>query len=99
MSTYLLAFMVANYSARGNESELAVLTRPEFYDNTEFSYHVGEQVVSAYGELFQSPYAELGNDVLQYASSPRFPAINDFFLSFTEISGEKVFYLFFIRLY
>ncbi|EDX13823.1 GD20895 [Drosophila simulans] len=73
MSTYLLAFMVANYSARGNVSEFVVLTRPEFYDNTEFSYHVGQQVVSAYGELFQSPYAELGNDVLQYASSPRFP--------------------------
>ncbi|XP_017073644.2 aminopeptidase N [Drosophila eugracilis] len=73
MSTYLLAFMVANYSARGNVSELAVLTRPEFYNNTEFSYHVGQQVVSAYDELFKLPYAELGNEVLQYASSPRFP--------------------------
>ncbi|XP_017124104.1 aminopeptidase N [Drosophila elegans] len=73
MSTYLLAFMVANYSARGNVSEFAVLTRPEFYNNTEFSYTVGQQVLPAYDELFQLPYAELGNEVLQYASSPRFP--------------------------
>ncbi|XP_017058750.1 aminopeptidase N [Drosophila ficusphila] len=73
MSTYLLAFMVANYSARGNVSEFAVLTRPEFYNNTEFSYQVGQQVVPAFEKLFQLPYAELGNEVLQYASSPKFP--------------------------
>uniref|UniRef100_A0A6P4EV94 Aminopeptidase n=1 Tax=Drosophila rhopaloa TaxID=1041015 RepID=A0A6P4EV94_DRORH len=73
MSTYLLAFMVANYSARGNVSDFAVLTRPEFFNNTEFSYKVGQQVVPAYEELFRLPYAGLGNEVLQYASSPRFP--------------------------
>ncbi|XP_070852188.1 aminopeptidase N isoform X2 [Drosophila suzukii] len=73
MSTYLLAFMVASYSARGNVSDFAVLTRPEFYNHTEFSHQVGQRVIPAYGELFQIPYAELGNEVLQYASSPRFP--------------------------
>ncbi|XP_017007630.2 aminopeptidase N [Drosophila takahashii] len=73
MSTYLLAFIVASYSARGNVSDFAVLTRPEFYNNTEFSYQVGQKVLPAYGKLFQLPYAELGNEVLQYASSPRFP--------------------------
>lgn len=73
MSTYLLAFMIASFSARGNVSEFSVLTRPEFHNYTEFSYHVGQLVVPAYEELFQSPYRELGNDVLQYASSPRFP--------------------------
>ncbi|KAH8293817.1 hypothetical protein KR054_004930, partial [Drosophila jambulina] len=73
MSTYLLAFMIAGYEARGNVSEFAVLTRPEFYNYTEFSYHVGQQVLPAYEQLFQSPYQQLGNDVLQYASSPRFP--------------------------
>ncbi|KAH8251786.1 hypothetical protein KR038_008595 [Drosophila bunnanda] len=73
MSTYLLAFMIAGYTARGNVSEFAVLTRPEFYNYTEYSYHVGQQVLPAYEKLFQSPYQQLGNDVLQYASSPRFP--------------------------
>ncbi|KAH8341862.1 hypothetical protein KR059_002704 [Drosophila kikkawai] len=73
MSTYLLAFMIADYSARGNVSQFAVLARPEFYNYTEFSYHVGLQVVTEYEKLFQSPYQQLGNDVLQYASSPRFP--------------------------
>ncbi|XP_037728260.1 aminopeptidase N-like, partial [Drosophila subpulchrella] len=73
MSTYLLAFMVASYSARGNVSDFAVLTRPEFYNHTEFSHQVGQRVIPAYGDLFRIPYAELGNEVLQYASSPRFP--------------------------
>ncbi|KAH8382809.1 hypothetical protein KR009_005331 [Drosophila setifemur] len=73
MSTYLLAFIIAEYSARGNVSEFSVLSRPEFYNNTEFSYQVGQRVVPAFGDLFQLPYTELGNEVLQYASSPRFP--------------------------
>ncbi|XP_017141911.2 aminopeptidase N [Drosophila miranda] len=73
MSTYLLAFIIAEYTARGNVSEFAVLTRPEFYNKTEFSFQVGQRVVAAYDELFQQPYASLGNDVLQYATSPRFP--------------------------
>ncbi|KAH8298714.1 hypothetical protein KR018_007892 [Drosophila ironensis] len=73
MSTYLLAFMVTGYSARGNMSEFAILTRPEYYNNTEFSFEVGQRVIPAYGDLFQSNYSDLGNKVLQYASSPRFP--------------------------
>ncbi|KAH8236562.1 hypothetical protein KR026_005618, partial [Drosophila bipectinata] len=73
MSTYLLAFMVASYTARGNTSDFSVLSRPEFYNNTEFSYEVGQRVIQAYNTLFALPYAELGNEVLQYASSPRFP--------------------------
>ncbi|KAH8335449.1 hypothetical protein KR074_002144 [Drosophila pseudoananassae] len=73
MSTYLLAFMVAGYTARGNTSDFSVLSRPEFYNNTEFSYEVGQRVIQAYNALFPLHYTELGNDVLQYASSPRFP--------------------------
>ncbi|BFF91418.1 aminopeptidase N [Drosophila madeirensis] len=73
MSTYLLAFIIAEYTARGNVSDFAVLTRPEFYDHTEFSFQVGQRVLSAYDELFQQSYASLGNDILQYATSPRFP--------------------------
>ena len=72
MSTYLLAFVVSEYEARGN-STLSILTRPEFHNYTAFSYTVAERVLPAYGELFQQPYQELGNEVMQYATTPRFP--------------------------
>ncbi|TDG38716.1 hypothetical protein AWZ03_014862, partial [Drosophila navojoa] len=72
MSPYLLAFVVSEYQMRGN-STLSIHTRPAYNKYTEFSYSVAERVLPAYGELFQQPYQELGNDVLQYATTPRFP--------------------------
>ncbi|KAH8312689.1 hypothetical protein KR044_012177, partial [Drosophila immigrans] len=72
MSTYLVAFVVANYQARGNISEFAVLSWPEYYNNTEFSYNVGKDVIAAYNELFSIPYQQLGNEVLLFASVPLF---------------------------
>lgn len=73
MSTYLLAFIVSQYEARGNLSEFAVVSRPEYYNNTRYSFEIGEKVLAAYDELFQEPYKTLGNEPLLYASSPRFP--------------------------
>ncbi|XP_002073917.2 membrane alanyl aminopeptidase isoform X1 [Drosophila willistoni] len=73
MSTYLLAFIVSEYTARGNKSEFTVISRPEYYNKTQFSYEVGSKVLPAFNELFQQTYQELGNEILQYASSPRFP--------------------------
>lgn len=73
MSTYLLAFIVSEYQARGNLSEFAVVSRPEYYNNTKFSFDIGEKVLKAYDELFQQPYKTLGNELLLFASSPRFP--------------------------
>ncbi|XP_002073916.2 aminopeptidase N [Drosophila willistoni] len=72
MSTYLLTFIVSEYTARGNESDYAVVSRPEFYDNTEFSYNVGERVLPVYEGLFQQTYKELGNELLQHATTPSF---------------------------
>lgn len=72
MSTYLLAFVVSEYQARGNSS-LSILTRPAYYNYTEFSYSVAERVLPAFGELFQQSYQQLGNELLQYATTPRFP--------------------------
>ncbi|XP_032291603.1 membrane alanyl aminopeptidase [Drosophila virilis] len=73
MSTYLLAFMVSEYRARGNISEIAVITRPEDYNKTEFSYNVAKSVLDAYGDLFQHSYKDLGNQILLHATTPRFP--------------------------
>lgn len=73
MSTYLLAFMVAESQARGNLSDLAVVSRPQDYSNSEFSYNVAQRARDAYDKLFQRPYTELGNKALLHASSPRFP--------------------------
>ncbi|KAH8358871.1 hypothetical protein KR093_002953, partial [Drosophila rubida] len=69
MSTYLLAILISKFQARGNLSDFAVLAPPEYYNYTEFSYTVGETLVAAYGELFQMPYKELGNEVLRFASA------------------------------
>ncbi|XP_017873372.1 PREDICTED: membrane alanyl aminopeptidase [Drosophila arizonae] len=73
MSTYLLAFMVAESQARGNLSDLAVVSRPQDYSNSEFSYNVAQRARDAYDKLFQHPYKELGNEALLHAASPRFP--------------------------
>ncbi|XP_062123712.1 aminopeptidase N-like [Drosophila sulfurigaster albostrigata] len=70
MSTYLLAFVISEYQARGNLSEFAILSAPENYNYTEFSYNVGERVIAAYNELFQMPYKQLGNEVLLFATKP-----------------------------
>ncbi|XP_017844676.2 uncharacterized protein LOC108601287 [Drosophila busckii] len=73
MSTYLLAFAVSEFQVRGNESEFAVISRPDYFYKTDFSYEVGKRMLPAYGEQFESNYTQLGNDVLLYLSSPRFP--------------------------
>lgn len=65
--------MVSEYRARGNISEIAVITRPEDYNKTEFSYNVARSVLDAYGDLFQHSYKDLGNQVLLHATTPRFP--------------------------
>ncbi|KAH8395789.1 hypothetical protein KR215_003405 [Drosophila sulfurigaster] len=72
MSTYLVAFLISNYQARGNISDFAVLSSPEHYNKTEFSYNVGKRVVMAFNELFPISYKQLGNDILLFASVPLF---------------------------
>ncbi|XP_034485022.1 membrane alanyl aminopeptidase-like [Drosophila innubila] len=73
MSTYLLAFVISGYRARGNTSEMAIYTRPEFYQYTEFSYSVAQRALPAFENIFQTSYKELGNELFQYATTPRFP--------------------------
>ncbi|XP_060647082.1 LOW QUALITY PROTEIN: aminopeptidase Ey-like [Drosophila nasuta] len=75
MSTYLVAFLISNYQARGNISDFAVLSSPEHYNKTEFSYNVGKRVVAAFNELFPISYKQLGNDVLLFASVPSFDIV------------------------
>ncbi|KAL7727957.1 hypothetical protein ACLKA6_019516 [Drosophila palustris] len=73
MSTYLLAFVISEYQARGDVSSFAVVSRPEYYSKTEFSFKVGERALAAYDAEFEQPYKQLGNELLLFASSPRFP--------------------------
>ncbi|KAH8311141.1 hypothetical protein KR044_004564, partial [Drosophila immigrans] len=72
MSTYMLAFVISKYQARGNLSDFAMLSATEYYNYTEFSYKVGERLIGAYNELFQMPYKQLGNEVLLFATLPNF---------------------------
>ncbi|KAH8359934.1 hypothetical protein KR093_009586, partial [Drosophila rubida] len=73
MSTYLLAFVISEYRARGDPNELAIYTRPEFYNYTEFSYNVSQRVLPFYTQVFKQSYEELGNKLFQYATTPSFP--------------------------
>ncbi|XP_034112596.2 aminopeptidase N-like [Drosophila albomicans] len=73
MSTYLLAFVISEYRARGDPNELAIYTRPEFYNYTEFSYNVTQRVLPFYSLVFEQSYEELGNKLFQYATTPQFP--------------------------
>ncbi|XP_017846843.1 aminopeptidase N-like [Drosophila busckii] len=73
MSTYLLAIVVSEYKARGDSQKLAIYTRPEWYNYTEFSYQVAQRVQPAYDAYFGTSYEQLGNPIYQYASTPRFP--------------------------
>ncbi|KAH8312882.1 hypothetical protein KR044_013460, partial [Drosophila immigrans] len=72
MSTYLLAFIISNHQARGNISDFAVFSPKEDYDYTEFSYNTGKQLIAAFNKLFQTPYKQLGNENLLFATSPYF---------------------------
>ncbi|KAH8302478.1 hypothetical protein KR044_007322 [Drosophila immigrans] len=73
MSTYLLAFVISEYHVEGKPTEFALYARPENLNKTGFSFHAGELALAAYNVIFEQSYKELGNEVLQFTSSPRFP--------------------------
>lgn len=73
MSTYLLAFIVSEFTSR-NDTEFGVLARPEFYNQTEYPYTVGKQILKKMGEYLNLDYYTMGNDKMDMAAIPDFSA-------------------------
>lgn len=73
MSSYLLAFIVSEFTQRNN-SKFGVIARPEYYNQTEYSFTVGQQILAALDSYFGINYYEMGNDKMHMAAIPDFSA-------------------------
>uniref|UniRef100_A0A0K8WLP7 Aminopeptidase n=3 Tax=Bactrocera latifrons TaxID=174628 RepID=A0A0K8WLP7_BACLA len=73
MSTYLLAFIVSEFTERNN-SNFGVIARPEYYDQTEYSFTVGQQILTALNDYIGINYYEMGNNKMHMAAIPDFSA-------------------------
>ncbi|XP_068156512.1 membrane alanyl aminopeptidase [Drosophila tropicalis] len=73
MSTYLLAFLVSEFSSR-HDSNFSVLSRPEYYAQTQYSFNVGREILAEIGKFLNWNYYELGNTKMAMAAIPDFSA-------------------------
>ncbi|XP_030370710.1 membrane alanyl aminopeptidase [Scaptodrosophila lebanonensis] len=73
MSTYLLAFIISEFTTR-TDGVFGVLSRPEFYGQTQYSFTVGPQILAKLGEYLNLSYYDLGNDKMDMAAIPDFSA-------------------------
>ncbi|KAM7364532.1 uncharacterized protein ACRADG_000990 [Cochliomyia hominivorax] len=72
MSTYLLAFIISDFEAQGNE-DFKLIMHSKFANKTNFTHDVALKTLQAYDNYTQLPYKTLGNTLMQKAGSPRFP--------------------------
>ncbi|ALC45615.1 CG31198 [Drosophila busckii] len=73
MSTYLLAFIISEFAIR-QDGQFGVLARPEYYEQTQYSFNVGRQILAAMDVYFDLKYYEMGNDKMDMAAIPDFSA-------------------------
>ncbi|KAH8358872.1 hypothetical protein KR093_002952 [Drosophila rubida] len=73
MSTYLLAFIISEFTIR-KDDKFGVLSRPEFYGQTQYSFNVGREILSKMGEYLNKDYYTMGNDKMDMAAIPDFSA-------------------------
>lgn len=73
MSTYLLAFIISEFSIR-KDDKFGVLARPEFYTQTQYSFNVGREILDAMSKYLAMDYYSLGNDKMDMAAIPDFSA-------------------------
>lgn len=60
MSTYLIAFIVSEFSIRENlQKTFNVYARPKAFAQTEYSFDVGQKLLSKFDELFDYKYASV----------------------------------------
>lgn len=57
MSTYLVAFIVSEFDCRRTKGDLfSVCARPRAYNQTEYSFDVGQKILAKYDEIFDYSY-------------------------------------------
>lgn len=79
MSTYLVAFLVSEMEAGGSvkngTNELAVYSRPEAKNQSEYAFDIGQRVVQALGDYFGIDYYSTNvNLKLDHIALPNFRA-------------------------
>ncbi|XP_037920105.1 membrane alanyl aminopeptidase isoform X2 [Hermetia illucens] len=73
MSTYLLAFIVSDFRARGDK-DFIVTARPEAYNQTEYAYNVGPPLLKNLETFTNYPYSTHGLGKMHLAGIPDFSA-------------------------
>lgn len=59
MSTYLVAFVVSEFKCRENDKkDFIVCARPPAYEQTEYSFDVGQKTLAKLDELFDYKYSK-----------------------------------------
>lgn len=57
MSTYLVAFIVSEFTIRENaQKTFNVYARPKAYSQTEYSFEIGQKTLAKFDELFDYKY-------------------------------------------
>lgn len=75
MSTYLVAFIVSEFKCReNNDKTFQVCARPNAYNQTKYSFDVGQLLLSQLEKLFDYPYKNHGIGKLTMAAIPDFNA-------------------------
>lgn len=89
MSTYLLAFVVSEFKCRDNAAEtFQVCSRPNAFNQTEYSFDVGQKVLEQFDKLFDNSYDK-------HMSKMSMLAIPDFSAGAMENWGRKRLLLYF----
>lgn len=73
LSTYLLAFIVSEFNERFN-GNFGVLARPEYYQQTEYAFDVGQEILKEFDTYLNIPYYNMGIDKMHMAAIPDFSA-------------------------
>jgi aminopeptidase N len=71
MSTYLVAFIISNFTGReNNDKTFGVYARPDMYKQTEYAFNVGEQILKKMSEYLDSDYYENGMKKMHLVGMP-----------------------------
>lgn len=57
MSPYLISFIVSEFKCRENDKKtFGVCSRPSVFNQTEYSFNYGQEIMAKYDEIFDSKY-------------------------------------------
>lgn len=60
MSTYLVAFIISEFKCRENENKtFSVCSRPNAFDQTKYSFDVGQPLLANFDKLFEYGYSSV----------------------------------------